>query len=63
MLINLSDIIKDYGGRLELSESFTMPPNGINFTTINTIVSKRAIIMSTKVKWSLIVNFSTDDFF
>ena len=25
MLINLSDIIKDYGGRLELSESFKMP--------------------------------------
>lgn len=38
MLINLSDIIKDYGGRLEFSEEFEMPELdflGESFTFLN----------------------------
>lgn len=51
MLINLSDIIKDYGGRLELSESFKMPETqflGEDFTFPEDCLLSGAILNNTK---------------
>ena len=51
MLINLSDIIKDYGGRLELSESFKMPETqfmGEDFTFPGDCVLEGYILNNTK---------------
>ena len=51
MLINLSDIIKDYGGRLELSESFAMPETqfmGEDFTFPENCELSGVILNNTK---------------
>ncbi len=51
MLINLSDIIKDYGGRLELSKSFSMPETqfmGEDFTFPENCTLSGVILNNTK---------------
>lgn len=51
MLIDLSDIIKDYGGRLELEKAFSMPKTsfmGEEFTFIGDCLLKGYILNNTK---------------